>query len=38
MKKLIAALLLTISLPALAALDVSGVKFEDKTKSAPARR
>ena len=32
MKKLIAALLLTISLPALAALDVSGVKFEDKTK------
>jgi hypothetical protein len=32
MKKLLAALLLTLSLPALAALDVSGVKFDDKTK------
>ena len=31
-KKLIAVLLLAISLPALAALEVSGVKFEDKTK------
>ena len=32
MKKLLASLLLMLSLPALAALDVSGVKFEDKTK------
>lgn len=32
MKKMLAALLLTISLPALAALDVSGVKFEDKAR------
>ncbi len=32
MNKLIAILLLTISLPALAALDVAGVKFDDKVK------
>lgn len=32
MKRMLAALLLTISLPALAALEVAGVKFEDKAK------
>jgi hypothetical protein len=32
MKKLLASLLLMLSLPALAAIEVSGVKFEDKTK------
>ncbi len=32
MKKLLATLLLAISLPALAALEVAGVKFEDKVK------
>jgi hypothetical protein len=32
MNKLLAILLLALSLPALAALDVAGVKFEDKTK------
>ncbi len=32
MNKLLAILLLTLSLPALAALDVAGIKFDDKTK------
>jgi hypothetical protein len=32
MNKLLAILLLTLSLPALAALEVAGVKFDDKTK------
>jgi hypothetical protein len=32
MKKLLALLLLALSLPALAALEVAGVKFEDKVK------
>ena len=32
MNKLLAILLLTISLPALAALEVAGAKFEDKAK------
>jgi hypothetical protein len=32
MKKLLASLLLIFSLPALAALEVSGIKFDDKTK------
>jgi len=32
MNKLLAILLLTLSLPALAALDVAGVKFDDKAK------
>jgi hypothetical protein len=37
-EKAAAALLLTLSLPALAALEVAGVKFDDKQKSAPATR
>ena len=32
MKRMLAALLLALSLPALAALEVAGVKFEDKAK------
>ncbi len=32
MKKLAAALLMALSLPALAALEVAGVKFEDTVK------
>jgi hypothetical protein len=32
MKKLLASLLLMLSLPALAALEVAGIKFDDKTK------
>jgi hypothetical protein len=32
MNKLLAILLLTLSLPALAALEVAGVKFDDKAK------